>query len=213
MTETETVTDRAAANFLTSLDTRFLLGPFMQRETTLSEAAATLGGVGLNTLHRRVKQMLTLRLIEVVREEVRRGHRVKLYRATSRVFVVPLETTSSVDLETCLNDGFSGSVAVLSRGIAKAMERSTPRWGFKIYWAEAGGVFQEATRLESCTEAVEPEAAARPSWYGDLGMRLTPEAAQTFQHELQKLYEKYLQESDDAVEGEPYFFFAGFTPL
>ena len=148
MTHTVTVTDRAAADFLTSPKTRFLLGPFMQRETTRSEAAAALGGVGLNTLHRRAKQMLTLGLIEVTREEVRRGHRVKLCRATSRL---------------------EGHKAV----------------GF--------------------------EAATRPSWYGDLGVRLTPEAAQTFQSEL-RFIKSTLERLTTPWRGELYFFFAGLHP-
>ena len=184
----------------------------MQRETTLSEAAAALGGVGLNTLHRRVQQMLALGLIEQTREEVRRGHRVKLYRTTSRAFVVPLEATTHTDLETYLNNGFSGSVAILSRGVAGAMERSAPRWGFKIYLSDTGGVYQEATALDEHAAPLELGAAAKLGWYGDLGVRLKPEAARSFQRELQKLYEKFA-ETDDGVEGEPYFLFAGFTPL
>lgn len=204
---TKLTTDPAAADFLTSPDTRYLLGPFMQRETTLSEAAAVLDGVGLSTLHRRVKQMLELNLIEVTREEVRRGHRVKLYRTTSREFVVPLEATRRVDLETYLNDVFTGSVVILSRGIAGAMERSAPHWGFQIGWSE--GVYQQAMPLGEAFGPLPSGAPAEPCWYGDLGVRLEPEAARRFQRELQELYERYRQTDG---EGEWYFFFAGFAP-
>lgn len=83
-----TIDDEAAANFLTSPETRFLLGPFMRGETTMKGAAKALN-MKLSTFHRRVQQMLALGLVEVTREEVRDGHRVKLYRATREEFVVP----------------------------------------------------------------------------------------------------------------------------
>lgn len=179
-----TITDEAAANFLTSLETRFLLGPFMRGETTMKGAAKTLG-IGFNTFHRRVRQMLALGLVEVTREEVRDGHRVKLYRATREEFEVPIEATSSVNLETFLDKGFKGSASILSKGMARAMEQKNPRWGFRIYWEENKGVFRTATALD--TEGI-PTAINRDEggsyWYGDAGIRLKPEAAQEFRREL-----------------------------
>lgn len=127
-----TIADEAAADFLTSSETRFLLGPFLRAETTMSEAAGMLN-MELNTFHRRVQQMLALDLVEVTREEVRDGHRVKLYRATREEFVVPTEATSSIDLETFLDAGFKSSVSNLSKGMARAMEEKNPRWGFRVY--------------------------------------------------------------------------------
>lgn len=101
VTHTTLVTDPAAAEFLTTPGTRYLLGPFLEAETTMRDAAASVDKP-LSTFHRRAQQMLSLRLVEVTREEVRSGHRVKLYRATSQVFVVPIAVTQNVDLETYL---------------------------------------------------------------------------------------------------------------
>lgn len=211
MTKTKVITDSAAADFLTSPNTRFLLWPFMRGETTMGEAASVMA-MELNTLHRRVQQMVALNLVEVTREEVRGGHRVKLYRTTSQEFIVPVEATKSVDLETHLDDGFKGSVAILSRGVAKAMERSAPRWGFRIYLSGNQSVFQQATGLAENGSPLPTEQVEKRSWYGDCGVRLDPEAARNFRLELQKLYENYLRQAKDEGEGEWHFFFAGFTP-
>lgn len=192
-----TITDKAAANFLTSPETRFLLGPFMRSETAMNDAAKALG-MEPNTLHRRVQQMLALGLIEVTREEVRDGHRVKLYRATREEFVVPTEATSSVDLETFLDAGFKGSASILSGGMGRAMVGKNPRWGFRIYWEEGKGVFQTATALDTegtPTPVNRNEGASY--WYGDVGVRLKPEAAHEFRRELGQLYDRYRQQSDE----------------
>ena len=207
MTHTTLVTDPAAADFLTTPGTRYLLGPFLEAETTMRDAAASVDKP-LNTFYRRALQMLAWRFIEVTREEVRRGHRVKLYRATSQVFVVPIAATRSVDRETYLKGGFGGSVALLSRGLARAMEQSAPHWGFEIAWSE--GVYQQATALDEAFRPTSSGASTKPYWYGDLGVRLKPEAAQAFQRELQRLYERYRGGADD--EGEWYLFFAGLAP-
>jgi hypothetical protein len=205
-----TVTDEAAANFLISPDTRFLLGPFMRSETTMSEAARTLN-MELNTFYRRVQQMLALGLVTVTREEIRDGHRVKLYRASCEEFVVSLEATSSVNLEMYLDTVFKGSASILSRGMARAMAQKNPRWGFCISWEEGKGVFQAATALDAegaPTSSTRDDGASY--WYGDSGVRLRPQAAQAFRRELDQLYDKYRQQSDE--EGAWHFFFAGFTP-
>lgn len=199
------VTDPAAADFLASPNTRHLLGPFFQGEATMSDAAAALGGMKLNTLHRRVRQMVKLGLLEETRLETRGTHRVKLYRATHREFVVPLEATSKVDLESFFTEGFSNAAAILGRGVAEEMALHAPTWGFRVFWQ--GGVWQQAV---ATTEHSFGKALEKRSWYGDAGIRLTPEAAQAFRDGLQRLYESYLRQSSE--EGEAYFFFAGFAP-
>ena len=199
------VTDPAAADFLASPNTRYLLGPFFRGENSLRDAAAALGGMKLNTLHRRVRQMMTLGLLEETRTETRGAHRVRLYRATHREFVVPLEATSKVDLESFFTEGFTNSAAILGRSVAKEMTLHAPTWGFRIFWRS--GVWQQAV---ATTEHPPETTSEGRFWYGDAGIYLTPETAQAFRDELQRLYESYLRQSNG--EGEAYFFFAGFTP-
>ena len=112
------VTDPAAADFLASPNTRYLLGPFFRGENSLRDAAAALGGIKLNTLHRRVRQMMTLGLLEETRTETRGAHRVRLYRATHREFVVPLELTSNVNLESYTDALLKSSISIVARGVA-----------------------------------------------------------------------------------------------
>ena len=209
MTQIKRIIDTAAADFLTSPNTRSLLGPFINEERSMAEAAALLE-MKLSTLHRRVKQMIALDLLEVTREAVQRGHRVKFYRATSPEFLVLIEATQRTNLETFISDGFRGSATILSRGVAKEMEARAPRWGFRIFWH--GGVFQQATALGKDGGLLEPPPERR-SFYGDCGLHLTRDDAEAFKLELQALYEKYLSLSR-ADEEEPYFFlFVGFTPF
>ena len=199
------VTNPAAADFLASPNTRYLLGPFFRSESSLSDAAAALGAMKLNTLHRRVRQMVTLGLLEETRLETRSAHRVKLYRATHQEFVVPLEATSNVDLESFFTEGFSHAAAILGRSVAKDMTLHAPTWGFRVFWQ--GGVWQQAVAI---TEHPPERSLEERFWYGDAGICLTPKAAQAFRDELQQLYESYLRQSSE--EGEAYFFFAGFAP-
>ena len=203
---TQLVTDTAAADFLTSSNTRYLLSPFIEKERSMAETASLLN-MKLSTFYRRVKQMQALGLVKTTRTETRDGHKIKLYQTTSLEFIVPIEATRNTDRETFVGDGARSSATILGRGIAKEMETRAPRWGFRIFWND--GVFQQATALGEDGALLEP--TLERSVYGDCGLRLTPGDAQTFGDELQALYEKYL--ALGKPEGEPYFLFIGFSPL
>ena len=174
------------------------------------EAAALLE-MKFPALHRRVRQMVKLGLLEVTHEETRTGHRIKFYRTTSHEFIVPLEATPSTDLETFIGDGFRGSVMLLSRGVARTLEAGAPRWGVRVFWQD--GVFQELAALSENGELLGPttQKFLKRTVYGDCGLRLTWDDAQAFGAELQTLYEKYLSLSQP--DGDPYFLFVGFSPL
>ena len=139
-----------------------------------------------------------------MREEVRSGHRVKLYRAAQQTYTVPLEATSHTDLASYLQGVFAGSASILSQGVAKTMEQAAPRWSFEIRWIQEGLV-QTTIPLDE----IEPERPSRVCWYSDSGLQLEREVAAAFKEELSELYEKYRQQADE--EGEWHFFFAGLT--
>ena len=182
----------------------------MDEARSMAEAAALLE-IKLPALHRRVRQMVKLGLLEVSREETRTGHRIKFYRTTSHEFIVPLEATPSTDLETFIGDGFSGSATILSRGVAKALEADAPRWGVRVFWQD--GVFQELAAFSENGALLEPttQKSLNRAVYGDCGLRLTRDDAQAFGAELQTLYERYLTLGQ--LDGDPYFLFVGFTPV
>ena len=143
----------------------------------MAEAAALLE-MKFPALHRRVRQIVKLGLLEVTHETVRQGHKVKLYRTTSSEFLIPLEATPSTDLETFIGDGFRGSVTLLSRGVARTLEAGTPRWGVRVFWQD--GVFQELAALSESGELLEPttQKFLKRVFYGDCLRRLwvTPDA-------------------------------------
>lgn len=211
MSQPFVVTDPAAADFLASPSTRYLLGPFMQGETSMSDAAVALSGIKLNTLHRRVKQMLKLGLLEETRTETRSAHRVKLYKTTYQEFVVPLEATTVTDLEAHVDAGLKNSVGIVARGLVKEMRRCAPRWGLKIFNSGGGDAFTQPVALhDTGTELRELKTLG---FYNDCGVCLELETAQAFADELQALYEKYLLLPKSKGEGDRYFLAIGFTPL
>ena len=203
------VTDTAAADFLASPNTRYLLGPFFRGESSLSDAAAALGGMKLNTLHRRVRQMVGLGLLEETRTETRGAHRVRLYQTTHREFVVPLEFTSNVNLESYTDARLKSSISIVARGVAGEMQRCAPRWGVRIFPSSSGSAFQQMIALDEARD--ELRGLERRDFASDLGVRLAPDDAKTFKNELQTLYDRY-RSSQDEHEGDWYFLCMGFAP-
>ena len=201
------VTDPAAADFLASPNTRYLLGPFFRGESSLSDAAAALGGMKLNTLHRRVRQMVGLGLLEETRLETRGAHRVRLYRATHQEFVVPLELTSSVNLESYTDARLKSSISIVARGVANEMQRCAPRWGVRVFPSSGGSAFQQMIALDEAGDELE-----RRDFASDLGVCLAPDDAKAFKNELQTLYDRYRSLARNEDEGDWYFLCMGFAP-
>jgi predicted transcriptional regulator len=95
------VHDAEMARTLLSLDRDITLALFMTGEFTLTQAAEALE-VGLSTLHYRVQRLLDQGLVEVVREEARRGRPQKVYRAVAERFLVAFELSDHESLEALL---------------------------------------------------------------------------------------------------------------
>ncbi len=86
---TKVVLDEKQAAFLTSTENLVYLEPFMGRSCSVSEAAAQ-ANVKAQQMFYRVTQMGQLGLVEQVAEEKRHGKKVKLFRASSEAYFVPL---------------------------------------------------------------------------------------------------------------------------
>ena len=73
----------------------------MGQECSASEAAKTLG-IKLTAMLYQLERLQALGLLQVTRQQARRGRPVKLYRATADKFFVPFEVTRADSLTTLL---------------------------------------------------------------------------------------------------------------
>ncbi|WP_084051157.1 hypothetical protein [Deinococcus hopiensis] len=87
-----------AAELLCRPDVACLLKPFMRGERTVGQAAVELG-VPLGTLHYRVGRFCREGLLELVREQSRRGRPCKVYRAAQSSFRIPASLLSDQTLQ------------------------------------------------------------------------------------------------------------------
>ena len=121
------VTTAEAARVLADPAERRFLNPFIRGDRTLSEAAGEVG-LRLNAMHYRVKKLLRLDLIEIKREEPRRGRAVKVYRASADTFFAPFEVTPYTSLEALITEMLHTSSGLI-RNLAQTFLEQEKRWG------------------------------------------------------------------------------------
>lgn len=193
MHEEQVITNSQAANFLTKDNNRRLLGPFIEQEISLGEAAEKLA-MKLSTLHYHVKKMLELKLLRVSRREIINGHVIKFYTTTSPVFIVPLESTSSVDLETHVEELFARSNKILAKAVVAGMLGQANDWAFRIFFIPNFGVVQAVVGKDEQGIYKSSDDLAQPQAYfaADGELKLNKEDAFELQVALDELYQKYL---------------------
>lgn len=167
--------------------------PFMGQACSVAEAARRLG-CSVQTMHYRVKQLLSLKLIEVVREEERAGRPIKYYRAISQAFFVPDELTPHADLGERLLADLTPTVERIAQGIAKAIRREG-RMGRCEFLNEHGGVSSYGCVERAHDKAIElnyeyPFRLPQTDRRGDIF--LTDDEARQLGEELKTLFGRYL---------------------
>ena len=152
-----TVTDLRATRLLLDPAEFHFFEPFLAREVTVSEAAATLG-CRPNSLLAWVRRMVACGLLEVAREVPRAGRAIKVYRSVAEVLFVPLSRSPAVEYGV-----WSRSRArLLQTGIRYAQGQPTRVSGDRIYRDEHGVV--NHTAAVSPTENHDPSVRTnRPS--------------------------------------------------
>lgn len=168
--------------------------PFMSEACSVAEAARRLG-CSVQAMHYRVKQLLSLKLIEVAREEPRAGRPVKYYRAVSQAFFIPDDLTPHADLEERLLADLSPTVARIARGIAKAIRREG-RTGRCEFLNEHGGVSSYGCVEKAEDGAIEfnyeyPFRLPNIDRRGDIF--LTDDEARQLGEELKALFGRFLE--------------------
>jgi hypothetical protein len=122
------VTNAEVARVLTDLTQLRSITRFFD-EVTLSEAAKDLK-IKMTTLLYRVHRWVKLDILEVSREEARKGKAIKFYRVTSKVFYVPFDLTPNESLKDLLR--MLSPTEVFDRELARVLRHMSTDWVIKI---------------------------------------------------------------------------------
>lgn len=204
------VRDPKAAQVLTDLSRLRFLIPFITSELTLSEAAERLG-LKLNTMHYHVRRLIALGLLEIVREEPRRGRAIKIYRATSPDYFVPFEATSTETLEELVAGLQRRTDDIFRKNLVRTYLEEVEGVGIRVQRSSEGKVvIQVDTPARRLSAQPEPERMTEPAVeMRDTTLKLEFEEAKALQRDLDALLEKY----NGQPHGQSYLLRIGLTPL
>lgn len=176
-----TVTDTEQARLLTEPTSKEFFKPFLACERSAGEAAAVMQ-CSLNTMLYRVKILLRAGLLEVVREQPRKGRAVKIYRSVHDAYFIPFRMTPYATLEERLEVQAEPIFAGLIRSYAAALKKNE-RYGHHIFTEENGTVL---------TSDLLPELTptGQAVVYSDMTVRLRDEDARAIAQEISRLFKQ-----------------------
>ena len=188
-----TVTDTEQARLLTEPASKEFFKPFLARERSASEAASIMR-CSLNTMLYRIKVFLRAGLLEVVREEPRKGRAVKVYRSVHDAYFIPFRVTPYATLEERLEVQAKPIFAGLLRSYAAALKQNE-RYGHHIFIGENGAVW---------TSDLLPELnfTGQPVVYSDTTVKLRDEEARALAQELGDVFERVLRLETQVADGK-----------
>lgn len=187
-----TVTDTEQARLLTEPASKGFLEPFLARERSAAEAAAMMG-CSLNTMLYRIKVLLRAGILEVVREEPRKGRAIKVYRSVHDAYFIPFRVTPYATIEERLEVQAKPIFAGLIRSYAAA-GRQNERYGHHIFMGENGAMWT--------SDLLPAQMAGQPFIYSDVYVKLRDEDAQVLGKELKGLLARAL-ELDKQAKDDP----------
>ena len=181
------VTDAKAAAFLVNPEGQRFLTPFLEVERTVSSAAQDLG-IPTNSLLYRVKQMVSLGILGVVRQEARAGRALKIYRSVANAFFVPFELTDAATLQDLLSPLDAHWQKLFARNSTKVLLEHSPDLGLQLWRGETGELYiKPAEGAGKLLDFAELPMFA----FWSAGLFLDDEAARNFRTELLELYQRY----------------------
>ena len=208
LNETRWVTDPQAARILTDLGELRSLLPFFFKEITLTEAASALG-LKLNTMHYRARRLIDLGLLEIAREEPRKGQAVKVYRATSSEYFVPFEATSAETVEKLFTQLRAKTGELFEQNVARSF-LEIEDIGLRVS-AHGKKLNVDFDTPDGSFLARDTETPDLPALFTiDSIIRLEFSRAKELQRELEALLDKYNVEKQT---GQDYLLILGLTPL
>jgi hypothetical protein len=213
MKESVEIRDKEIARILTDVTQVSLLEPFFKDDITLSDAAKELD-VKLTTLLYHVTKFMRLGLIEITREEARKGKAVKYYRTTAKVFFVPFDITPSLSLKHLLAHLARPSDEVFIREITRTLQDLSSQWGIDISLDPSGQddlriAIRRRDRPRIQDISFNPDEPALMSSTNSLHLDFA--TAKDLQKDLRALFESYHKKQNP--KEQLYLYRIGLTPV
>jgi hypothetical protein len=213
MKDTVEVRDKEIARVLTDITQVKLLKPFFEKDTTLSDAAQKLE-VKLTTLLYHVSKFLKLGLLEVSKEEARKGKPIKYYRTTAKAFFVPFDITPNLSLKHLLNRLSQPDDDVFHREIARMLQDVSLEWGIEVFSNQPASdslsiALRRKDKPREQDVSFRPEEPALISSLGRLNLDF--KTAKALQHDMRELLESYSKKQNP--KEQLYFYRIGLTPV
>jgi hypothetical protein len=209
MKESVEIRNTETARILTDITQARLLEPFFADDTTLSDAAKQLD-IKLTTLLYHVTKFMRLGLLEVTKEEARKGKAVKYYRTTANAFSVPFDITPSLSLKQLLTQLTQPTDDVFNREAARTLQEASSEWLLDVFCDKLDGITISIRRKDRPRDDVsfDPNNAALVSSMGTLYLDFV--TAKAFQKDLRALLEQYKKKQNP--KEQLYFYRVGLTP-
>lgn len=216
MKESVEIRNTETARVLTDTTQVKLLKPFFCNSITLSDAAKKLN-VKLTTLLYHVNKFLKLGLLEVSKEEARKGKAIKYYQTTAKTFFVPFDITPNLSLKELLHQLTQPNDEVFHREIARTLQDMSSQWGievgvevFSVANEDSVGItLRRKGQPREQDVSFKPDEPALISSQGRL--HLDFKTAKAFQQDLRNLLEKYHKKQSSREQ--LYFYRVGLTAV
>ena len=166
-------------------------------------------------MHYRVRTFLNAGLLKIVREEKRAGLPVKVYRSVADAFFIPFELSRHADRETHMTERYESILYQIAKATIK-QERRRGRVGQCLFRDTTGDVMSfggvelpdSHDILFNIDDSYQPISADRMG-----NIFLTGEEARRLQHELDNLFQRYLNlaHEDEDVSREEHLFLYAFS--
>jgi len=180
------VRDERQARLLLDPESLRFFRPFLARERTVSQAAAEVNCAPSVMLYR-VGTFLRAGLLEIVREEPRRGRPMKIYRSTHDEYFIPYALTPHATLEEAFLEVFEANYRRVARAVA---ELHKERWdGYRLTREPDGSTWLRG--VPDAERRLPPGDASNPGIDYALVAHLSPTEAQALQAELADLLQRF----------------------
>lgn len=194
--------------------------PFMARDCTVSQAAKELG-CNIDTMLYHVRTFVNANLLKVVKNQLRRGRPMKVYRSSAEAYFIPFGVTPYQDIEAQWQQEFKRSNDIVTKALAKIL-RQLGREGKHIFRDDldeastsSGANIRETLLDLDNIEAVrnmiyDPKSVIAEATSDTL--LLSDKASREFMLELYQLWRRY-KTTKPPQNPKHYFLQFSFVPL
>lgn len=200
------------AHALVEPQTQKLLSSFMTQEQNIKVVADELD-LTLNQTLYRVRRLVRLGLLQVTREEKRKGRAIKYYQAIAERFFIPYSSSPFNSIEEWLLEDNKEREKQMVRyivkaGLSYANEKGFREFGKRVFFRK-DGIFETDFAYSPSQEADMTEMDAPAVSHYFLETTLTPSEAKSLQLEINKLVQNF----EKRGQGQRYLLRLGLAPL